>query len=192
LSTRRRHRLGLALGVCLAAAACRQDMHDQPRYDPLEHSSFFPDGRTSRPWAEGVVPEDAPGAGALETGRDNGEPVQRLPVALTLDLVRRGRTQYDVFCAPCHDRTGAGNGMIVQRGFRRPPSLQEAWLIESPDGHFFDVVTNGFGVMPSYGPQIAVEDRWAIVAYVRALQLSQRATLADVPAASRGALEGQP
>jgi mono/diheme cytochrome c family protein len=167
-------------------------MHDQPKYEPLEPSTFFPDGRTSRPWVEGVVPQGAAGAGALETGRENGQPVKTLPVALTMDLVHRGRTQYDVFCAPCHDRTGAGNGMIVQRGFRRPPALQEARLVESPDGYLFDVVANGFGVMPSYGEQVDALDRWAIVAYVRALQLSQHATLADVPAAERAALEGPP
>jgi len=178
--------------VAAGTSACRQDMHDQPKYEPLEVSTFFPDGRTSRPWVEGVVAQGAPGATPLETGRENGQPVKTSPVPVTMALLERGRTQYDVFCAPCHDRAGDGNGMIVQRGFRRPPAMREARLVDAPDGYLFDVVTNGFGVMPSYGPQVGVEDRWAIIAYVRALQLSQRATLADVPQTERAALEAMP
>jgi mono/diheme cytochrome c family protein len=166
-------------------------MHDQPKYQPLEHSAFFPDGRTSRHYVEGVVPHGAPAAGVLETGREGGELVRRLPVPLTLALVQRGRTEFDVYCAPCHDRTGGGDGMIVQRGYRRPPSLHDPRLVDIADGYIFDVITKGFGVMPSYGEQVAIDDRWAIVAYVRAVQQSQRATLADVPPAERSRLEEQ-
>jgi mono/diheme cytochrome c family protein len=179
------------LVLVVTAAACRQDMHDQPKYKPLRPSAFFADGRASRPLVEGTVArghlDDDSG---FLTGKAAGVYLTSLPVALSPELAQRGRERYDVYCSPCHDRTGSGNGMIVQRGFKRPPSLHEERLRQMPPGYFFEAVTQGFGVMPSYAAQIPPADRWAIVAYLGALQLSQYAALADVPPEQRGALEG--
>lgn len=179
--------------LMLAAAACRQDMHDNPRSEPLEASPFFPDGRASRPPVEGTVPR----GGLREDdrfyrGKSGAGLVTELPLPVTLSLLARGRERYDIFCAPCHDRVGNGLGMVVRRGYRRPPSLHDERLRQSPPGYLYDVITSGFGSMPDYASQIAPEDRWAIVAYMRALQLSQRAALGDVPAAERGTLEAPP
>jgi len=185
---RTRHAAWLVLA--LLAAACRQQMDDQPRYEPLEASRFFPDGQSSRPRVEGTVARGELHAdAALYTGKTGGRLVEKLPVPLTADLLARGRERYDIYCSPCHDRVGTGKGMIVRRGYREPPSLHVERLRQAPAGHFFDVMTSGFGAMPAYAHQVAVRDRWAIVAYIRALQRSQRATLADVPAAERQALE---
>jgi mono/diheme cytochrome c family protein len=156
-------------------------MADQPRYEPFEASSFFADGQSARPRVEGTVArgelrEDV----AFETGKDGDQWLERSPVPVDVALLMRGRERYDVFCSPCHDRVGNGNGMIVQRGYRRPPSLHDERLRSAPPGHFFDVMTNGWGAMPAYAPQVSAGDRWAIAAYVRALQRSQRATLTDV------------
>jgi mono/diheme cytochrome c family protein len=174
---------GLALGS-LASLGCRQDMHDQPRYKPLGNSDFFPDGRASRPLVPGTVArgflrEDA----RLHAGKDAAGFLAEFPLEVDLALVQRGRERFDIYCSPCHGRTGAGAGMVVQRGYRRPPSLHIDRLREARPGYFFDVITNGFGIMPDYAAQVPVRDRWAIVAYVRALQLSQHASLDDVPAA---------
>jgi hypothetical protein len=173
---------GVVSGLLLVSG-CRQDMHDQPRYEPLEASSFFADGRASRPLVPGTVAR-----GQLRTdthfylGKVDGRLVETLPVPVTRPLLERGRERYDIYCAPCHDRLGSGQGMIVRRGFRRPPSLHIDRLREAPIGHFFDVISNGFGVMTDYAAQVTPRDRWAIAAYVRVLQLSQHAQLADVPA----------
>ena len=177
--------LGTALGV-----GCRQDMHDQPKIEPLEASAFFPDGRGSRPLVEGTVARSEPlGEPPYLTGKQGGQLVQQAPVAVSGAVLARGRERYNVFCSPCHDRVGTGNGMIVQRGYRQPPSFHDSRLRGEPDGYFFDIMTNGFGVMPNYAQQIPVADRWAITLYVRALQLSQDATLADVPAEKRATLD---
>jgi mono/diheme cytochrome c family protein len=178
--------IGLA---AVALAGCRQDMHDNPRYEPLEASTFFADGRASRTFvantvARGTLREDS----HLYQGRVNGQLATTFPMPVTAQTMARGQERFNVFCAPCHGRTGTGNGMVVQRGFRAPPSYSEARLRNAPIGYFFDVMTNGFGAMQDYAAQIPVQDRWAIAAYIRALQLSEHATLADVPAASRGAL----
>jgi mono/diheme cytochrome c family protein len=183
----------LILALALGAAACRQDMHDQPKLEPLEHSAFFADGRASRPVQEGTVArgqffENTTWA----TGKTaDGQLLLSSPVPVTRALLDRGQQRYDIYCSPCHARTGNGTGMIVQRGYRKPPSFHEERLRQAPDGHFFDSISNGFGVMPKYAAQVPIADRWAIVAYVRALQLSQHATLADVPAANRPALDGK-
>ncbi len=175
--------------ILLFAAACRQDMHDQPRYEPLERSTFFDDGRSARPLVEGTVAR-----GHLKTdehfytGKVNGELVNALPFPATKEVLDRGRERYNIFCSPCHDRVGNGQGMIVQRGFRQPPSLHIDRLRQAPLGHFFDVMTNGFGTMYSYADRIAPKDRWTIVAYIRALQMSQNATLDDVPVEERSKL----
>jgi mono/diheme cytochrome c family protein len=129
----------------------------------------------------------------LYTGKDaNGRDSSELPVAVTKELLDRGRQRFDIYCATCHGYTGDGDGMIVQRGFLPPPSYHSDRLRQAPVGHFFDVISNGFGAMPSYADQVPVTDRWAIVAYIRALQLSQNAPLDDVPAAARAALDQQP
>jgi hypothetical protein len=177
----------------LGLGACRQDMHDQPKYKTLRASPFFDDGRTSRSRIEGTVAR-----GELEsnverrTGRTAaGSYVVAGPLPVTTDLLRRGQERYDIFCSVCHDRAGTGRGMIVRRGFRQPESFHTDRLRQAPDGYVFENISKGFGLMPSYAAQIAVDDRWAITAYVRALQLSQRATLADVPADARAELEAR-
>jgi cbb3-type cytochrome c oxidase subunit III len=176
----------LAAAVC---AGCRQDMHDQPKVKPQSASSFFPDGRGARPLVEGTVAGSAVlGDPPYLTGKQGGQPVPRAPVPVTAETLARGRERYDVFCSPCHDRVGTGDGMIVQRGYRQPPSFHIDRLRQEPDGYFFDTITNGFGVMPNYAQQIPVADRWAITLYIRALQLSQHATLADVPESERAPL----
>jgi len=179
----------LALGSALGGG-CRQDMHDQPKITPLRGSAFFPDGRGARPLVEGTVARsEALGETPYLTGKEDGQPVRQAPVTASTAVLARGHERYDVFCSPCHDRVGTGEGMIVQRGYRQPPSFHEQRLRDQPDGYFFDVMTNGFGVMPNYAQQIPVADRWAITLYVRALQLSQGATLADVPPERRAELE---
>jgi len=184
----------LATAVLSAAlCACRQEMYDQPRYKPLAESSFFADRRASRPLVEGTVargmlaagPRAAPGAPGVEAS------MTALPMPLTRELLRRGRDRYEIFCTPCHDRTGGGEGMVVRRGYRPPPSLHIERLREAPVGQLYDVTTRGLGAMPDYAQQIPPADRWAIAAYVRALQLSQRAPVADVPAEQRARLESQ-
>jgi mono/diheme cytochrome c family protein len=158
-------------------------MHDAPRYEPYEKSEFFGDGRSMRPQVAGTVArgqlrEDA----GLFAGKAGTAFVARVPVPVTADLVRRGRQRFDIYCAPCHGAAGTGDGIVVRRGYRVPPSLHIERLRAQPDGYFFDVITNGFGVMPDYGAQVPVGDRWAIVAYIRALQLSQHAPMASLPA----------
>ena len=172
------------------AVGCRQDMHDQPKYQPLEQSAFFADSRASRSPVPGTVArgqlnEDT----LLYTGKIDGADATLFPFRIDETVLARGQERFDIYCAPCHSRTGSGDGMVVRRGYRRPPPFADDRLRQAPLGHFFDVITNGFGAMPDYAAQIAPADRWAIIAYVRALQLSAHATLADVPAAQRGELE---
>ncbi len=178
--------------TALAITSCRQDMHDQPRYDPLEASSLFRDGRASRPLVEGTI---ARGQLRLDDhlyrGKAGGEDATTFPFEVTREVLERGRERYQIFCAPCHDRTGNGRGMVVQRGFRQPTSYHIERLRDAPPGYFFDVMTNGYGVMYSYASRVSPEDRWAIAAWIRVLQLSQNATLEDVPAPERAALEGE-
>lgn len=171
-------------------------MHDQPKYTTYAPSHFFANGASARPPVEnsvarGRLQEDA----LLYTGMENGAMAARFPFPVTADLISRGQSRFNAFCSPCHDRSGSGNGMIVQRGYKRPTSFHEPRLRESAPGYFFQAISKGFGVMPSYATQIPdAADRWAVVAYIRALQLSQHATLADVPAAERAELqrEAQP
>jgi mono/diheme cytochrome c family protein len=169
------------LALCLCAG-CRQDMHDQPRFKPLAKSDFYADLRSARPPVEGTVArgqlhEDT----YFYTGKIGTSPGDYMPFAVNQDVLARGRERFDIYCSPCHSRLGDGNGMIPQRGFRAPPSYHTERLRKAPLGYFFDVMTNGFGAMPEYASQIPPRDRWAIVAYIRALQLSQNATMADVP-----------
>jgi mono/diheme cytochrome c family protein len=178
------------LAAVLAFSGCRQDMHDQPKYIPMRESTFFADVRSARPLVEGTVArghlrDDE----LLYTGKVNGADGEVFPFPVDAAVMARGRDRFDIFCAPCHGRTGHGDGMVVLRGYRRPPSLHQDRLRDAPAGHFFDVITNGFGAMPDYATQVKAEDRWAIVAYVRALQLSEHATLADVPPSERDKIQ---
>ena len=173
----------LAAACCLVAAAgCRQDMHNQPKYRPLRPSTLFADGASARPLVEGTVAR-----GTLQedegffTGKVGNQPVKELPFQITEADMNRGQERYNIYCAPCHDSTGSGKGMVVRRGYRQPPSLHDPRLKTADPGYFFDVMTNGFGSMPDYRAQVEPRDRWRIVAYIRALQLSQAATGADVP-----------
>jgi mono/diheme cytochrome c family protein len=179
---------GLAAG--LLAAGCRQDMHDQPKFKPYAKSDFFADQRSARPLVDGTVArghlkDDT----LLVTGKVDGAPVGVFPFEITPAVMARGQERYDIYCAPCHSRTGMGDGMIVRRGYRKPPTFHQDRLRQAAPGYVFDVITNGFGAMPDYAAQIPVQDRWAIVAYIRALQRSQQATVHDVPAAERARLE---
>ena len=178
--------LGLLLAPC---GACRLDMHLQPKYTPLRASTFFPDGRSERPVVPGTVPHGELRTDELRyTGRINGTVADVFPFPITRQDLQRGRERYNIYCSPCHDYTGSGHGMIVQRGFQPPPSYHIDRLRQAPVGHFFDVITNGFGNMYSYASRVPPDDRWRIAAYIRVLQLSEHATLNDVPAAERTSL----
>jgi len=208
-----KHSAFTLLSLLLAAGCDRLDMYDQPRYEALEASDFFADGRSARPQVEGTIArgalrEDEP----FYTGKEGGQLVHQIPIAayraiydgsprrfgqpydetesadLRKALLTRGRERFDIYCSVCHGRAGDGDGMIVRRGFRRPPSYHTDRLRHAPDGHFYDVVTSGFGAMPSYASRVDVADRWAIVAYIRALQLSQNAQWDDVPVEQRGSI----
>lgn len=172
--------------------ACRQQMADQPRYDPLEASDFFADGQAARPVvantvARGTLKDDE----HLYEGMEGGKPATTFPFPITAEIMQRGRERYDIFCSPCHSRTGYGDGIIVRRGFTRPASFHIERLREAPPGYMFNVISNGFAAMPSYRVQIGAEDRWAIVAYLRALQASQSAGVNDLSAEVRAKLMGE-
>src|SRR5262245_49798248 len=208
--------LALALWPCVVG--CQQQMAKQPRYRPLEESSFFPDGQSARPPVPGTVARGSQKAtGIRQTDADDaarvslivgqlpGNPLAAIgaaggwtfytdvfPFAVTEKVLKRGQERFNIYCAVCHDRAGHGRGMIVQRGFTAPPSFHtdlsrgfklrgiELKLTDAPVGYYFEVISRGFGAMPDYAVQVAPDDRWAIIAYIRALQFSQGATLADV------------
>jgi len=165
-------------------------MHQAARYDPLERSDFYADQRSARPIVEGTVAR-----GFLRddkrfyTGKEGAALVSDIPEPVTKELLLRGRDRFNIYCSPCHGRTGEGNGLIVQRGLKQPPSFHIDRLRAQPDGYFFDVMTNGFGAMQDYSAQIAPQERWAIVAYVRALQYSRRVNAADLPEAERAKID---
>ncbi|HEX6899748.1 MAG TPA: cytochrome c [Thermoanaerobaculia bacterium] len=175
--------LGLALTGCLlTTAGCRQNMHNQPKIEPYEASNFFDDGQGARPLPAHTVARGDLREGPLYTGLDAAnKPVAQMPMPVTREMLARGQERFNVYCSPCHGRLGDGRGMIVRRGYKQPTSFHDPRLRSSPVGYFFSVMTEGFGVMPSYAPQIPVTDRWAIAAYVRALQYSQNARLAELP-----------
>ena len=182
-----------ALLPSILLAGCRQDMHVQPRYEPEDPSTFFADGRSERPPVEGTVARGQLRTDELlYTGRVNGAVADIFPFAITAADLSRGRERYNIYCSPCHDYTGGGKGMIVQRGFPSPPSFHLERLRQAPTGHFFEVMTNGLGLMYSYASRISPEDRWRIAAYIRALQLSQHGSAGDVPDFERSTLTGQP
>jgi hypothetical protein len=182
-------RSAVALTALALLSACRLDMHDQPRFKPLRMSDFYADKRSSRPLVPGTVARGELHENSyLYSGMVNGQPGNYMPFPVTREVLERGRERFNIYCSPCHARTGDGNGMIVQRGYRRPPSYHIDRLRQAPLGHFFDVITNGFGAMPDYAAQVPVRDRWAIIAYIRALQLSQQASPDTVPPEERGRL----
>jgi len=167
-------------------------MHDAPRYEAYEKSEFFGDGRSMRPQVAGTIArgqlrEDT----AMFAGKTGTAFVARIPIPVTTQLVHRGRQRFDIYCAPCHGQAGRGDGIVVRRGYRAPSSLHVDRLRGQADGYIFDVITNGFGVMPDYAAQISPADRWAIVAYVRALQLSQHAPVAALPARTQALVRGE-
>ncbi len=186
--------VALLIGVVPWLVGCRQDMHDQPRYEPLEASSFFDNGAASRPLIEGTVARGHLGEDVgFETGLDeNGAVVADFPMAVDLVLLERGRNRYDVFCSPCHDRLGNGRGMIVRRGYKQPTSFHDPRLVEARPGYFVNVMTNGFGQMSSYAPQLKPADRWAVAAYIQALQLSRRVPADLLSGEDRAWLAGEP
>lgn len=175
-----------AMAAILALSGCRQDMHNQPKFFPQRGTDFYADGRSVRPQVENTVAR-----GQLHeneyfyTGLVNGKEGDGLPFPVTMAMLERGQERYNVYCTPCHSRVGNGIGMIVQRGYMKAGNFNTTRLETAPLGHFFHVISNGYGAMPDYASQIAPEDRWAIVAYVKALQLSQKATEADVPAGQK-------
>ena len=180
----------MAVLVLLTCAACRQDMHDQPKFTAYKPSDFFADRRSARPLVEGTIAQGHLNEDELlYTGRVAGQPATVFPFAIDDAAMRRGRERYDIFCSPCHGLTGEGDGMVVQRGYRRPPSFHIDRLRQAAPGHVYDVITNGFGAMPDYAAQIPVRDRWAIAAYMRALQLSQNASVAQLPPDAQGRLK---
>lgn len=181
------------LAILLCCAACRQDMHDQPRYKPLAPSTFFADGRSARPIpAHTVALNQLNDDDTAHTGWKNGDFDDTIPVPVSMQLLQRGQDRFDIFCSPCHGRLGDGHGMVAQRGFHFPADLASDRVREEPPGYIFQVITNGYGGMGDYGDQIPdVNDRWAIVAYIRALQLSRHATMDDVPQTQRAQLGAQ-
>jgi mono/diheme cytochrome c family protein len=180
----------LALLAGAAGVACRQDMHDQPKYRPLRASEFFADGRSARPLVAGTVARGSLREDVVYfTGKAGTQYVAQIPVEVTPALLARGQERYQIFCSPCHGRTGRGDGMIVQRGFKAPSSYHVDRLRAMPIGYYYDVITNGFATMPDYAGQLPPADRWAIAAYVRVLQFSQYAPAAEIPAEHRSQLD---
>ena len=165
-----------------ALTACRRDMFNQPKSNPLRESNFFPDGSASRPIPPHTVARgDLRNDEAFYTGMIGTNLVTTFPIPVTREIIERGQQRFEINCVPCHGKTGEGDGIVVQRGFPAPPSYHIERLRAAPVGHFFDVMTRGYGVMYSYASRVTPEDRWAIAAYIRALQLSENAKLADVP-----------
>ena len=177
-------RMLLLAGLGLTLVGCsRLDMQDQPKYKTYGQNTFFEDGRDSRPIppntvARGELNEDT----AFYQGKVNGVDIDYFPIPITQEVIERGHNRFDIYCSPCHGRVGNGLGMIVRRGLKQPPSYHIDRLRTAPAGHFFDVVTNGYGAMLNYSAQIQPRDRWAIISYIRALQFSQNASVADLPA----------
>lgn len=193
------------LALLLFLGGCEKlvrNMYDQPRYQPLQPSPLFPDGSSSRPVVPNTVAHTSGNLAGTSSGRVGAEEerrrvqaerAQHMPYPITLALLKRGRERFDIYCAPCHSPVGDGDGMIARRGFPHPPSYHIERLRAAPDRHFYDVITHGHGIMYSYADRVTPEDRWAIVAYIRALQLSQYASLKDVPAdAASRLLEAKP
>jgi mono/diheme cytochrome c family protein len=180
----------VALGALLLGCG-EDDMNSQPRYNPLAASPLFGDDRSARPQVPGTVDRAADLDPVLTTGLLSGRFTDTLPIPLSRELLERGQQRFDIYCAPCHSVLGDGDGMIVRRGYKRPASFHEERLLEAPLGHFFDVITRGYASMPRFSPQLTPRDRWAIAAYIRVLQSSQRGSLDDVPPALRAGLAAE-
>lgn len=179
-------------GLC-AAAGCRNEMYDQPRYEAYEASEFFANGASSRVFVAGTVPRGAPVEKSdelVQTGKIGDKLAEQVPIKIDRELLVRGQERYRIYCTPCHGELGDAKGMVVQRGFKPPPSYHSAEILKKPPGHYYDVITRGFGTMYSYAARIQVRDRWAVVAYIQALQLSQRVPVDQLSAADRAQLEG--
>lgn len=184
--------MGLLLAMFLLAA-CSNGMENQPKYEPLEASNFFEDGMSARPIVANTIARGQLNADSLlYAGQVDGALATEFPFPVTAEVVARGQERYNIYCTPCHGYAGYGDGVVTTRGLTPPPSFHDDRLRNAPVGHIFDVITNGFGAMYSYGDRIAPEDRWAIIAYIQALQLSQNATIDDVPADLQDALENAP
>ena len=180
----------LAASCLLLVVGCRQQMAETGREKPLDQSAFFDDQRVARPLVPGTVARGQLKADtAFYTGKTRDGLVDQLPVPLTKELLARGRDRFDVFCAPCHGRVGTGEGAVTKRGMRLPPSYHIPRLREVPLGYFFDVITNGFGIMPDYAEQVPPADRWAIAAYIRVLQVSQGIPAAELTPDERAKLD---
>jgi mono/diheme cytochrome c family protein len=165
-------------------------MHDQPKYSPFEQSSFFEDNTASRQPVAGTVPRgQLRDDELLYQGTIDGQPADVFPFPIDDGVMARGQEAFNAFCSPCHGRTGRGDGIVVKRGYTRPPDLTDENASSAPAGHYFNVITNGFGAMPDHAAQVKVRDRWAIAAYLRALQASASASINDIPAAERARLE---
>ena len=169
---------GVACALLLTGCSLKQDMALQPKNRPLSPSDFFTDGRSERPLVENTVARGSVADDALFVAKDSNG----FPLPVTQELLERGEGRYKIFCTPCHGLQGDGNGMVSMRGMKHPPTFHDNRLRQSPNGYFYDVITNGFGAMYGYSAQIPTRDRWAIVAYVRALQLSRNAKVAELPA----------
>ncbi|CAN5767360.1 cytochrome c [soil metagenome] len=181
---------GLFCCLLFLIACGNPEMKDQKKYEPLEPSTFYPDGKSARELMPNTVARgDLRTDTLLYAGLENGKLAETFPFTITQGVLARGQQRYNIFCAPCHGYDGYGKGMIVQRGFSPPPSFHQDNLRNAPIGHFFDVITNGFGAMYSYGDRVPPGDRWAIIAYIRALQLSQNAKLSDVPPEAKTTLD---
>jgi mono/diheme cytochrome c family protein len=179
--------------TALLLAGCRQDMHDQPKFKPLGETAFYADKRESRPLlantvARGDLRDGDPEFYTGKTAKDAKEDLEVFPIAVTQEFIERGEQRFNVFCSPCHGRLGNGLGMIVRRGFKQPPSYHSEKLRTAPVGHFYDVITNGYGAMYNYAAQVSPRDRWAIIAYIRTLQFSQNAKVTDLSADVRAKL----
>lgn len=179
------------LPSCKGHGPTLQQMAYQPEYKPYRESDFFADGMSARPRIPGTVARgEIANDGFMSTGMIDGVVADGFPFPITDQVMNRGEERFNIYCSPCHSKVGDGNGMIPARGYRHPPSFHTDTLRTARTGHFFDVMTNGFGAMPPYAAQIEVRDRWAIVAYIRALQLSQNGTIDDLPPAMQAKLNG--
>ena len=193
----------IAIAVCVLAGCerAKQDMYDQPRYKTYAPSPLFEDGASARPPVAGTEPRARGAFADSSGGREGVDLVRRdaaadeartIPYPVDLALLKRGQDRYVIYCVPCHSPAGDGDGLVVRRGFPPPPSYHQDRLRDAPDRHLYDVITKGYGVMVPYGDRVEPADRWAIVAFIRALQWSQHAPAADLPAADRAKLEDAP
>ncbi len=174
--------LAITSQACSSVSGCRQDMHDQPKYRPLRASAFFENTSSARPLVDGTIARGTLQTDAsFFTGKNGALFASELPFPVTEAVLDRGQERFNIYCTPCHDATGSGNGLVVQRGYPKPQTYHSDRLRKIEAGYFFDVMTNGFGRMPDYRAQLTPRDRWNIVAYIRALQLSQHAAASDVP-----------